>query len=145
MSRSVLAVEVVAAAILVALPSASVAGAPGQRYAAATPAIAPVPMGASCLAAAAADVDLGAAWLLVGEPDAARPAFDRAVDHDPDCALGYWGQAVTRFAAAEAESSGAQRAVEAAIGRALAVPARTSFERAAATAPRRDRAARAAP
>jgi hypothetical protein len=142
-SRSALVAAAASAAAVLATGFA--AGAPGQRYAAATPVIAPVPMGASCLAAAAADVDLGAAWLLVGEPDAARPAFDRAVDHDPDCALGYWGQALARFAAAEAESPDAQRAVDAAIGRALTVPARTPFERAAVVALRALRERVAAP
>jgi len=130
---------VVAGAVL----AGSAAAVPGQRYASATPVIAPVPMGASCAAAASADVDLGAAWLLVGEPEAARPAFDRAVDHDPDCALGYWGQAAVRFPAADAGSPDAQRAVDAAVGRALAVPVRTPFERAVIGALRalRDRVA----
>ena len=130
---------VVAGAVL----AGSAAAVPGQRYASATPVIAPVPMGASCAAAASADVDLGAAWLLVGEPEAARPAFDRAVDHDPDCALGYWGQAAVRFPATDAGSPDAQRAVDAAVGRALAVPVRTPFERAVIGALRalRDRVA----
>ncbi len=133
----------VATAACVVCATGFASGAPGQRYASATPVIAPVPMGASCLAAAPADVDLGAAWLLAGEVDAARPAFDRAVDLDPDCALGYWGQALARFPAVDAESPDAQRAIDAAIGRALAVPARTPFERAAVAALRalRDRVA----
>ena len=125
--------------------------APRQRYAAAAPTIAPVPMGASCRPEASADVDLGAAWLLVGEARHARAAFDRAVDHDPDCALGYWGQviAVLDWALAEAPKDGTAAAtvsgtaIEAMIGRALAVPAKTPFERAAVAALRamRDRVA----
>ncbi len=126
-------------------------GATPQRYASAPAAITPVPMSASCRAEAAADVDLGAAWLLVREQATARAAFDRAVDHDPDCALGYWGQAVARFdlALGEAADDGtlaataSGTAIEATVGRALAVPAQTAFERAAVAALRamRDRVA----
>jgi hypothetical protein len=122
-----------------------------QRYAAAPAGIAPVPMGATCRAEASADVDVGAAWLLAGEPEPARAAFERAVDLDPDCALGYWGQALAGFGAAlaaspddgTAASTAGGRAIEAAIGRALAVPARSPLEIAAGAALRalRDRVA----
>ncbi|MEO5821108.1 MAG: hypothetical protein ABIT71_11425, partial [Vicinamibacteraceae bacterium] len=137
-------------AVLIALAAsaaalAPVTGASPQRYTPATPSIAPVPMSASCRPEAAADVDLGAAWLLVRAPVAARPAFDRAVDHDPDCALGYWGQALVRFDEAAAGAPGAVAAVEATIARALAVPARTPFERAAVGALARLRTREAAP
>lgn len=122
-----------------------------QRYAVPAATIAPVPMGASCLPDAAAEVDAGAAWLLVREPGTARAAFDRAVDRDPDCVLGYWGQALAWFglALAEAPANGTVAptaggsAIEAAIGRALDVPAKTPFEIAAVAALRamRDRVA----
>ena len=102
-------------------------------------------MSASCLPEAAADVDLGAAWLLVRAADPARAAFDRAVDRDPDCALGYWGQALARFDDAAAGSPPIVTAVEATIARAAAVPARTPFERAAVAALGRLRAREAAP
>jgi hypothetical protein len=135
---------------VVAAPLSPVALAP-QRYAVPAGAIAPVAMGASCRSEASAEVDAGAAWLLVREPGQAGAAFDRAVDLDPDCALGYWGQAVARVGDALAEapddgsaaSTAGGRAIEAAIGRALAVPARTPFEIAAVGALRamRDRVA----
>ena len=142
-----------AGAVLLALVASAVsiaaAGAPRQRYAAAPAAIPPVPMSASCRPEAAADVDLGAAWLLVREPRHARAAFDRAVDHDPDCALGYWGQALARFDDASGRSADAApasiAAVEATIARAASVPARTTFERAAIAALGRLRAREAAP
>jgi hypothetical protein len=102
-------------------------------------------MSASCLPEAAADVDLGAAWLLVRAADPARAAFDRAVDRDPDCALGYWGQALARFDDAAAGSPPIVTTVEATIARAAAVPARTPFERAAVAALGRLRAREAAP
>jgi tetratricopeptide (TPR) repeat protein len=116
-----------------------------QRYAAAPAAITPVAMSASCLAEAAAYVDLGAAWLLVRAADPARAAFERAVDRDPDCGLGYWGQALARFDAAAAGSAPVVAAIEATIARAAAVPARTVFERAAVAALGRLRAREAAP
>jgi tetratricopeptide (TPR) repeat protein len=119
------------------------AGGVAQRYATASRAITPVPMSASCLAEAAADVDAGAAWLLVRAPEPARAAFDRAIDRDPDCALGYWGQALAQFDAA-AGSAAAIAAVEATIARAAAVPSRTAFERAAVAALVRLRAREAA-
>jgi tetratricopeptide (TPR) repeat protein len=125
--------------------AASAAGAAPQRYAAAPAAITPVPMAASCRPEAAADVDLGAAWLLVRAPGVARAAFDRAVDRDPDCALGYWGQALARFEDAAAGSAAAVDAVTTAIARAAAVPARTLFERAAIAALLRLRDREAAP
>ena len=120
------------------------AGGVAQRYATASRAITPVPMSASCLAEAAAEVDAGAAWLLVRAPEPARAAFDRAIDRDPDCALGYWGQALAQFDAA-AGSPAAIAAVEATIARAAAVPSRTAFERAAVAALVRLRAREAAP
>jgi hypothetical protein len=116
-----------------------------QRYATAAPAITPVAMSASCRPEAAADVDLGAAWLLVRAPEIARGAFDRAVDADPDCALGYWGQAVARFDAAADGTAAAVAAIEATIARAASVPAQTAFERAAVAALVRLRAREAAP
>jgi hypothetical protein len=124
--------------------AAPIAAAP-QRYASAPAAIAPAPMSASCRPEAAADVDLGAAWLLVGLDASARAAFDRAVDHDPDCALGYWGQALARFDEATNGSASDVSAIEATIARAAAVPARTPFERAAIAALVRLRAREAAP
>ena len=136
---------VAASAAMSAAVLTSAAGARPQRYAAAPAAIAPVPMSASCLPEAAADVDLGAAWLLVRAADPARAAFDRAVDRDPDCALGYWGQALARFDDAAAGSPPIVTTVEATIARAAAVPARTPFERAAVAALGRLRAREAAP
>ncbi len=127
------------AAALIALAASAVApltpamAVPGQRYAQAAPAIAPVAMAASCRPEASAEVDVGAAWLLVREPDHARAAFERAVDHDPDCALGYWGQALARFGEA-VESAAVVAAIEATIARARSVPARTAFERTAVDA-----------
>ena len=143
MTRRVAALAAAAACWAASVALLSAAGVP-QRYATASPAISPVPMSASCRPEAAADVDLGAAWLLVRAPEPARAAFDRAVDRDPDCALGYWGQALARFDAA-AESPAAVAAVEATIARAAAVPARTTFERAAVAALSRLRAREAAP
>ena len=136
---------VAASAAMSAAVLTSAAGPRPQRYAAAPAAIAPVPMSASCLPEAAADVDLGAAWLLVRAADPARAAFDRAVDRDPDCALGYWGQALARFDDAAAGSPPIVTAVEAIIARAAAVPARTPFERAAVAALGRLRAREATP
>jgi len=102
-----------------------------QRYATPVAAIAPVPMGASCLPEAAAAVDTGAAWLLLEAADPARAGFERATEIDPDCALGYWGYALSRFQEARAGSSSAVVAVEAAAARGARVPLRTPFERAA--------------
>lgn len=102
-----------------------------QRYATPSASIAPVPMGSSCLPEASAAVDLGAAWLLVEAFGEARAAFDRATAIDPDCALGYWGLAVSRFGDARAGSASAVAAVESAAARGASVPARTAFERAA--------------
>ena len=118
-----------------------------QRYASAAASIAPVPMASSCAAPAAHEVDTGAAWLLVRAPDAARAAFDRAADLDPDCALAYWGRAVARLDAAGA-SGGSPAAIAALlsdISRAGAVPARTPFERVAVAALQRLAAREAAP
>ena len=143
--RAAAIAAVAASAAMSAAVLTSAAGARPQRYAAAPAAIAPVPMSASCLPEAAADVDLGAAWLLVRAADPARAAFDRAVDRDPDCALGYWGQALARFDDAAAGSPPIVTAVEATIARAAAVPARTPFERAAVAALGRLRAREAAP
>jgi len=139
------AIAAVAASAAVSVDLVFAADARPQRYAAAPAAIAPVPMSASCLPEAAADVDLGAAWLLVRAADPARAAFDRAVDRDPDCALGYWGQALARFDDAAAGSTPIVTVVEATIARAAAVPARTPFERAAVAALGRLRAREAAP
>ena len=138
------AAVIAAVAASAAVPVAA-AGARPQRYAAAPAAIAPFPMSASCRPEAAAEVDAGAAWLLVREPAHARAAFDRAVDHDPDCALGYWGQALARFDDAADGSAPIVASVEATIARAAAVPARTPFERAAVAALGRLRAREAAP
>src|SRR6185295_13626297 len=102
----------------------------------------------SCTAAAAGEIDAGAAWLLVLAPDPARAAFDRAADLDPDCALAYWGRALARFDAAGAADGGsaaAATAILADIGRAAAVPARTPFERSAVAALQRLAAREAAP
>lgn len=115
-----------------------------QRYATPAPTITPVAMSASCRPEAAAAVDLGAAWLLVRAPQIARGAFDQAIDADPDCALGYWGQALARFDDA-ADGTAAVAAIEATIARAASVPARTPFERAAVAALIRLRAREAAP
>jgi tetratricopeptide (TPR) repeat protein len=136
-----------AGAVLIAVAASAAAAdpagrAPRQGYTPPPAAIAPVAMAASCRPEASAEVDRGAAWLLVGEPETARAAFDRAVDHDPDCALGYWGQAVARLPRAldeapddgRAAATASGIAIEATIGRALAVPARTPFERAAVAA-----------
>ena len=122
-----------------------VLAATAQRYAAAAPAITPVTMSASCRPEAAAEVDLGAAWLLVRADTIARGAFDRAVDLDPDCALGYWGQALARFDEAASGSESVIATVETIIARAAAVPARTPFERAAVAALVRLRSREAAP
>ena len=142
------AAAIAAGAACAAASAAVLASAPvgaSQRYAAAPPVIAPVPMSASCAAEAAAEVDTGAAWLLVRAPEPARAAFERAVDRDPDCALGYWGQALARFDDAASGSPAIVTAVEATIARAAAVPARTSFERAAVAALGRLRTREAAP
>ena len=134
----------IAAGVLVAADTAA-----GQRYATAAAAITPVPMASSCAAPAAAQVDAGAAWLLVLEPDQARAAFDRAADLDPDCALAYWGRSLARFDAAAAPaaetSAAAIAAVLADISRAASVPARTAFERAAVAALQRLASREAAP
>ena len=114
------AIAAIAASAAVSVVLAFAADARPHRYAAAPAAIAPVPMSASCLPEAAADVDLGAAWLLVRAADPARAAFDRAVDRDPDCALGYWGQALARFDDAAAGSTPIVTVVEATIARAAA-------------------------
>jgi tetratricopeptide (TPR) repeat protein len=142
-TAAIAAVAASAAVSAAALVSAN--DARSQRYAAAPAAIDPVPMSASCQTEAAADVDLGAAWLLVRAANPARAAFERAVDRDPDCALGYWGQALARFDDAADGSTPIVAAVEATIARAAAVPARTAFERAAVAALGRLRAREAAP
>ncbi len=143
MSRGVAALIALAASAATP-PLASTVTGPGQRYAPPPAAIAPVPMAASCRAEASAEVDVGAAWLLVREPGHARAAFERAVDQDPDCALGYWGQALARFDEA-VDSAAAAAAIGATIARAVSVPARTSVERAAVGALARLAAREAAP
>jgi hypothetical protein len=119
------------AGALAALGVWAAAGHGAQRYATPPAAIAPVPMGSSCLPEASAAVDLGAAWLLVENAAQARAAFERAAAIDPDCALGYWGQALSRFEEARGGSAPAVAAVESAAARGASVPARTPFERAA--------------
>jgi hypothetical protein len=111
-----------------AIAIAVVAPVGGQRYTPPGPEIAPVAMAASCVNGAAPHVDTGAAWLLVGASAAARAAFDRAADLDPDCALAYWGQAVARFDAASEGSPDALAAVEMFARRAASVPAPQPFE-----------------
>jgi tetratricopeptide (TPR) repeat protein len=139
------AIAAVAASASVSVVALAAAGGSPQRYATAAPTIVAVPMSASCQPEAAADVDAGAAWLLVRAARPARAAFDRAVDRDPDCALGYWGQALARFDDAAAGSTPIVATVEATIARAAAVPARTPFERAAVAALGRLRTREAAP
>lgn len=121
------------------------AGHGAQRYATPPASIAPVPMGSSCLPEASAAVDLGAAWLLVEGAAHARAAFERATEIDPDCALGYWGRALSAFAEARAGSAPAVAAIESAAARGASVPARTTFERAALAALGRLVAREAAP
>ncbi len=67
----------------------------GQRYASPSTAVVPVEMHASCAPEANAEVNRGAAWLLLLAPREARHAFDRAAEADPDCALAYWGRAAS--------------------------------------------------
>jgi hypothetical protein len=138
------------AAILVASAAGALridagAAAVPQRYTPAAAPIAPVAMSTSCRPEAAGAVDAGAAWLLVRAPAEARAAFGRAVDTDPDCAVGHWGEALARADEAARGSTTAVGAIEASVGRALAVPARTPFERAAVAALRALRERVAAP
>jgi hypothetical protein len=118
----------------------------GQRYTPAPSDVRPVPMQASCTAEAAADVDRGAAWLLLLAPGEARRAFERAADADPDCALAYWGQAVSHFPVAdEPPARQALAEIRRAADRARTVPASTPFARAAVDALTRFLAREAAP
>jgi hypothetical protein len=120
--RSGTAIVVSAMAMTVALAA--------QRYTPATIDVEPVAMRASCAADAVADVDRGAALLLLLARGDARRAFERAVASDPDCALGYWGQAVSQLPAADEPLTDAALAAGAEVTRrAVAVPARTPVER----------------
>jgi tetratricopeptide (TPR) repeat protein len=117
----------------IAIASMAVAmslGAAAQRYTPATADVEPLPMHTSCAADARVEVDRGVALLVLLASQEARRAFERATTSDPDCALGYWGQAVSGLPAAndpltEAMLTGATAAVT----RARAVAARTPLER----------------
>jgi tetratricopeptide (TPR) repeat protein len=101
-----------------------------QRYTPPAADIEPVPMRASCAPDANADVDRGVAFLVLLARDEARRAFERAATTDPDCALGYWGQAVSGLPAAdEALTEAALEAGAMAARRAASVPAPTPIER----------------
>lgn len=102
-----------------------------QRYTPPAADIEPLPMRASCSAEANAEVDRGAAFLVVLANESARQAFERAAVADPDCALGYWGQAASRLPSANDTLIAASLTAGAdASRRAASVPARTPHERA---------------
>ena len=118
-----------------ASPRPRPAAPPAQRYATASPAIAPVPMAASCRPEAAADVDLGAAWLLVRRARARRGRPSIAPSITIPIARSATGarrwRASTRPRAGSAPRCRRDRGDDRA---AAAVPARTPFERAAVAA-----------
>jgi hypothetical protein len=115
--------------VLVAMMLATSA-ATTQRYTPPAADIEPLPLRASCAAEANGDIDRGAALLVVLAVEDARRAFERAATADPDCALGYWGQAVTHLpSASEALTSASLAAGADATRRAAAVRARTALER----------------
>jgi hypothetical protein len=106
-----------------------------QRYAPVPATVVPVEMHASCTPEASADVDRGAAWLLLLAPRDARRAFDRAAEADPDCALAYWGLAASYLPLDdETPPPSAMKAGGAALRRARAVPRRAAHEQALVSA-----------
>jgi tetratricopeptide (TPR) repeat protein len=101
-----------------------------QRYTPATTDVDPVPMHASCSAEANADIDRGAAFLMLLAASDARRAFSRAADTDPDCALAYWGQATSTLPTADEPLTLATLdAGRSIVLRARATKARTPIER----------------
>jgi tetratricopeptide (TPR) repeat protein len=103
----------------------------GQRYALPSTAVVPVEMHASCAPEANAEVNRGAAWLLLLAPREARHAFDRAAEVDADCALAYWGRAASYLPIADETPAALDvEAGASAIVRARAVATREPHERA---------------
>jgi hypothetical protein len=101
-----------------------------QRYTPPAADLDPLPLRASCAPDANAEVDRGAALLVVLASDEARRAFERAAVLDPDCALGYWGQAVSYLpSASQPLTMSMLEAGAGAARRAASVPARTVIER----------------
>jgi tetratricopeptide (TPR) repeat protein len=118
------------ALVIVSMAMALSLAAGAQRYTPPAADLEPLPMHASCVADAGADVDRGVALLVLLATDEARRAFERATTSDPDCALGYWGQAISGLPAANDPLTEAMlTAAAVAVTRAHAVAARTPLER----------------